>query len=100
MAAMVANPLHEALQSALRAVGPLVEEITSGIDTPYRQFRSGTVWTGPTAKLFAEQLAQLRSRVRASGEGIVADLQAQLGRTPAQVTEEEAAEIRRRYGFP
>ncbi|MFI7618292.1 hypothetical protein ACIBP6_44450 [Nonomuraea terrae] len=100
MAAMVANPLREALQNALRVVGPMVEEISSDIEKPYRQFQSGTVWTGPTAKLFGEQFAQFRSRVRASGEGIVGELQAMLGRTPAQVTEEEAVDIRRKYGLP
>ncbi|PZG19831.1 hypothetical protein [Nonomuraea aridisoli] len=100
MAAMVVNPLHEALQNALRLVGPMIEEISSDIERPYQQFQSGTVWTGPTAKLFADQFAQFRSRVRASGEGMVGELRTALGRTPAQVTEEEAMAIRREYGLP
>ncbi|WP_336211047.1 hypothetical protein [Nonomuraea sp. LPB2021202275-12-8] len=100
MATMVANPLHEALRNAMRVVGPMVEEIDRDIETPFRQFQSGTVWTGPTAKLFGDQLAQFRSRVRASGEGILGELRAVLGRTPAEVTEEEAVTIKRRYGLP
>ncbi|MEV4173871.1 hypothetical protein [Nonomuraea sp. NPDC049709] len=100
MAAMVSNPLYEALQNALRVVGPMVQEIDSDIETPFRQFQSGTVWTGPTAKLFGAQLAQFRSRVRTSGERIVDELQTALGRTPVQVPEEEAAAIKRRYGLP
>ncbi|MGW3351277.1 hypothetical protein ACWDA3_48950 [Nonomuraea rubra] len=100
MATMVSNPLREALQNALRMVGPMVEEIDSGIETPFRQFQSGTVWTGPTAKLFGTQLAQFRSRVKASGQGIINELQAALGRAPAEVTEEEAVTIKKRYGLP
>jgi len=100
MAAMVPNPLHEALRNALRLVGPLVEEIDSGIEAPLRQFEGGTVWTGPVAKLFGEQFAQFRSRTRTSGEGIVGDLRAMLGRTPVEVSEEEAVVIKRRYGLP
>lgn len=97
---MVANPLYEALRNTLHLVGPLVEEIERDIETPCRQFQAGTVWTGPTAKLFGDQLAQLRSRVRTSGERIVGDLRTTLSRTPPQVTEEEAEAIRRRYGLP
>ncbi|GGP13034.1 hypothetical protein LDL08_32580 [Nonomuraea glycinis] len=100
MAALVSNPLHEALRNALRVVEPMIGEIDSDIETPYRQFQSGTVWTGPTAKLFGDQFAQLRSRVRASEERIVGELRAELGRTPIEVTEEEAAQIKRRYGLP
>jgi hypothetical protein len=100
MAAMVSNPLYEALQSALRMVGPMVEEIDRGIEAPFQQFQSGTVWTGPAAKLFGDQLALFRSRARASGERVMDELRTALGRTPAQVTEEEAATIKRQYGLP
>ncbi|WP_327587892.1 hypothetical protein OHA25_13500 [Nonomuraea sp. NBC_00507] len=78
----------------------MVEEIDSGIETPFRQFQSGTVWTGPTAKLFGDQFAQFRSQARASGERIVGELRTALGRTPVEVTEEEAVAIKRRYGLP
>ncbi|MCK2214761.1 hypothetical protein MF672_013295 [Actinomadura sp. ATCC 31491] len=100
MATMVSNPLREALQNVLRMVGPMVEEIDRGIETPFQQFQSGNVWTGPTAKLFGTQLAQFRARVRASGQGIIGELQTALGRTPTEVTEEEAVTIRKRYGLP
>ncbi|WP_146178394.1 hypothetical protein [Nonomuraea fuscirosea] len=78
----------------------MLEEISNSMETPYRQFQSGTVWTGPTAKLFGEQLAQFRARIRMSGDRIVGELQAALGRTPAQVTEDEAVAIKRKFGLP
>ncbi|HEX4814634.1 MAG TPA: hypothetical protein VFV66_17985 [Nonomuraea sp.] len=78
----------------------MVEEIDRGVEAPFQRFQSGTVWTGPTATLFGEQLALFRSRARASGGRIIDELRTALGRTPAEVTEEEAALIKRRYGLP
>lgn len=100
MAAMVANPLYEALRNALNAVGPLIDEVNTDIEAPYRRFEAGTVWTGPTARQFGDQFARFRARVRASGERIVGDLQTALSRTPPRVTEQEAEAIRKSYGLP
>lgn len=97
MAAMVRNPLHEALQQAISTIGPMIEQINADVDRPCRMFHSGKVWTGPTAKQFDAQLAQFSSRARASGHAIVDELRQVLSRTPSEVTEEEAAAIRRKY---
>ncbi|MEV5407546.1 hypothetical protein AB0K60_01740 [Thermopolyspora sp. NPDC052614] len=97
---MVPNPLHLALQNTLRLVEPLVQAVDADLGRPVEKFHSGKVWTGPAAKLFDEQLAQFRSRVRASGDRILSDLHQALARTPQQVTEEEATTIRSRYDLP
>jgi hypothetical protein len=97
---MVPNPLHVALQNTVRLVEPLVQAIDRDLGRPVEKFHSGKVWTGPAARLFDQQLAQLRSRVRTSGDRILADLHQALARTPRQVTEEEAKTIRSRYGLP
>ncbi|GAA3609124.1 hypothetical protein GCM10022419_112610 [Nonomuraea rosea] len=99
MAAMVHNPLHEALQQAVRTIGPMIGQIDADLDRPCKMFHSGKVWTGPTGKQFDAQLTQLSTRARASGQAIMEELRLALGRTPAEVTEEEAASIRRKYGF-
>ncbi|MER6950430.1 hypothetical protein ABT294_41065 [Nonomuraea sp. NPDC000554] len=97
MAAMVRNPLYEALQQAVRTVGPMIEQIDADVDRPCRMFHTGKVWTGPTAKQFDAQLAQHSVRARTSGQAIMDDLRQALGHTPSEVTEEEAASIRQKY---
>ncbi|MEU4579765.1 hypothetical protein [Nonomuraea sp. NPDC023979] len=97
MAAMVRNPLHEALQQAVRTIGPMLEQIDADVDRPTRMFRTGKVWTGPAAKQFDAQLAQFSSRARSSGQAIMDELRQVLSRTPTEVTEEEAASIKRKY---
>jgi uncharacterized protein YukE len=97
MAAMVRNPLHEALQQAMRTIGPMIEQINAEVDRPCRMFHSGKVWTGPAAKQFDVQLAQFSLRARTSGQAIMDELRQVLSRTPSEVTEEEAASIRRKY---
>ncbi|MEO3791307.1 hypothetical protein ABGB14_13975 [Nonomuraea sp. B10E15] len=99
MAAMVRNPLYEALQQAVRTVGSMIEQIDADVDRPCRMFRSGKVWTGPAAKQFDAQLAQFSSQARASGQAIMDELCQALSRTPTEVPEEEAALIRRKYGL-
>ncbi|GLW11940.1 hypothetical protein Misp01_70680 [Microtetraspora sp. NBRC 13810] len=100
MAELVPNPLYTALENALRRVEPLIQEIDQGIEGPYQEFHAGKVWTGPTAKRFDAQLGQYRTRVQTSGRNVLADLRQTLARTPREVTEEEAATLRKRYGLP
>jgi hypothetical protein len=97
---MVANPLYEALTNALRTVEPLINEIEISIETPYQQFHSGKVWSGPAARRFDGQFAHHRTRVRSSADKVLADLRQTLARTPPKVTAEEATAIAARYGLP
>ncbi|WP_431931520.1 hypothetical protein [Nonomuraea jabiensis] len=100
MPAMVSNPLYEALQHAIRAIGSMIEQINTDVDRPSKMFHTGKVWTGPSAKQFDAQLTLLGTRTRTSGQAIMDELRQILGRTPSEVTEEEAASIKRRYGLP
>ncbi len=99
MAQLVTNPLHTALQNALRTVEPLVDDIEQRVEGPYLHFHNGTVWTGPAARRFDEEFTQHRSRVRIASDRILSDLRQALARTPPEVTEEEAKTIRVRYGL-
>jgi hypothetical protein len=100
MTQLVPNPLYAAFENTLRLVEPLVQAVDRDLGRPCDKFHSGEVWTGPTARLFDQQLGQLRSRVRSSNHRIVTDLRQALTRTPREVTEEEAKSIRMRYGLP
>ncbi|RBQ15047.1 hypothetical protein DP939_37220 [Spongiactinospora rosea] len=99
MTEMVPNPLYAALTDALKTVEPLIEEIDTAIDGPFREFHSGKVWSGPAAKRFDGEFGQYRGRSRSAGEAVVADIRAFLARTPEQVTVEEAKAISSRYGL-
>ncbi|WP_214107157.1 hypothetical protein [Acrocarpospora catenulata] len=100
MAQLVPNPLHVALQDTIQTVVALIHATETDLGRPCEVFRSGKVWTGPAAKLFDGQLAQLRARVHTSGDRILADLHYSLSRTPSQVTQEEARTISARYNLP
>ncbi|MEV4078743.1 hypothetical protein AB0J43_00430 [Nonomuraea fuscirosea] len=78
----------------------MIEQINSDVDKPCRAFQSGKVWTGPSAKLFADQLTLFSTRARTSGQAIMDELQQVLRRTPSKVSEEEADSIKRKYGLP
>ncbi|MEV5329776.1 hypothetical protein AB0K67_37100 [Nonomuraea sp. NPDC052634] len=97
MPTMVSNPLHEAIQHAIRTISPLIENINADVDRPCRTFHTGKVWTGPSAKQFDAQLTHFSTRARTAGQAILDDLRTLLARTPTQVTEEEAATIKRTY---
>ncbi|GAA0943859.1 hypothetical protein GCM10009560_57580 [Nonomuraea longicatena] len=99
MAEMVRNPLHEALQQAIRTIGPMIEQIDADLDRPSRMFRTGRVWTGPAATRFDAQLTHYSTRARTSARAIMDELRETLMRTPSEVTEEQAISIRRKYGL-
>lgn len=100
MARLVPNPLHRALQDTVNLVEPLVQAVDRDLGIPCEQFHSGRVWTGPTARLFDQELAQYRSRVRTATAHILANLREALARTPREVPEDEARRIRERYNLP
>lgn len=100
MARLVPNPLYTALQDTIRLVEPLVQAVNRDFGGLCEKFRSGKVWTGPSARVFDQQLAQLEGRVRSSNHRIVTDLQQALIRIPREVTEDEAKDIRVRYRLP
>lgn len=97
MSAMVPNPLHAALSNALRIAESLIDEIEKAVEGPYQQFHAGKVWSGRAAQSFDGQLAHHRTRVRASGDKILADLRQTLARTPPKVTTDEAKTIAAKY---
>lgn len=96
---MVPNPLREALRDALRTIEPLIHEMRDALDAPAKNFHTGRIWTGPVARIFDAELERHNGRVRHAGETILNDLRWQITRTAAEVTEQQAVEISRRYGL-
>ncbi len=99
MSELVPNSLHKALSDALRTAEPLIDEIEQAVEGPYQQFHSNQVWSGPAAQCFDAQLAHHRSRIRAAGDKILADLRQTLAGTPPKVTPEEAKATAAKYGI-
>ncbi|MEV4566788.1 hypothetical protein AB0K12_23720 [Nonomuraea sp. NPDC049419] len=99
MPEMVPNPLREALRDALKTIEPLLHEMRDGLDAPFKNFHTGRVWTGPVAKGFDGELDRHNGRVQYASETILNDLRWLITRTAAEVTEQQAQEISRRYGL-
>ncbi|MFC5834146.1 hypothetical protein [Nonomuraea insulae] len=94
---MVPNPLYEALREAEQKITPLVQNATQAIEQSYKEFHSGLIWMGPTAKLFDTQLELHRSRVVRAGNHILDDLREKMARLPRQVDEKQALALTRQY---
>ncbi|MEU6414118.1 hypothetical protein [Microbispora sp. NPDC046933] len=99
MAELVPNPLYLALRDTLSAAEPMLTEIADEIETQYRAFHSGRVWTGPAAQRFDEQLTLHRTRVRGCADAVLSDLRRILASTSPEVTAEQARDIKTRYGL-
>jgi hypothetical protein len=79
---MVPNPLYEALREAEQKIAPLIQNATQAIEQSYKEFHSGRIWIGPTAKLFDSQLEQHRSRVVRAGNNILEELRQKMAGLP------------------
>ncbi|WP_346106576.1 hypothetical protein [Nonomuraea maheshkhaliensis] len=90
MPEMVPNPLREVLQDTLKTIEPLLHEMRNALDTPFKNFHTGKVWTGPVAKAFDGELDRHNGRV---------NLRWLITPTPAEVPEQQALEITRRYNL-
>lgn len=99
MPEMVPNPLREALQDTLKTIEPLLHEMRNALDAPFKNFHTGRVWTGPVAKAFDGELDRHNGRVKHASETMLNDLRWLITRTPAEVPEQQALEISRRYNL-
>ncbi|MFC5820702.1 hypothetical protein [Nonomuraea harbinensis] len=97
MTDMVPNPLYEALREAEQKITPLIENATRAIEQSYKEFHSGRIWVGPTAKLFDAQLELHRSRVVRAGNNILEDIREKMAGLPRQVDEKQALALTRQY---
>lgn len=94
---MVPNPLYEALREAEQKIAPLIQKATEAIEQNHKEFHSGLIWMGPTAKLFDSQLELHRYRVARAGNNILEDLREKMARMPRQVDEKQALALTRQY---
>ncbi|HLU71719.1 MAG TPA: hypothetical protein VKZ82_06040 [Nonomuraea sp.] len=97
---MVPNPLYEALREAERKLTPLIQNATQAIEQSYKEFHSGKIWTGPTAKLFDAHLELHRTRVVRAATDILEDLRERMAALPRQVDEKQAQALSRQYDLP
>ncbi|MGW3352507.1 hypothetical protein ACWDA3_55235 [Nonomuraea rubra] len=93
----VDNPRYTALQQALTKVEQHVARLRAALDEPFELFCGDAVWIGPVARRFGEDLGHHRQRLKQQAETVVAELEAEIRRTPPKVSpavaREEAARL-------
>ncbi|MFB4280343.1 hypothetical protein ACBJ59_33995 [Nonomuraea sp. MTCD27] len=82
----VDNPRYEALRQALAKVEQHVARLEAALDEPFALFSGDTVWIGPVARRFGEDLSHYRKRLKQQAETVLAELEAELRRTPPKVS--------------
>ncbi|MFI7613468.1 hypothetical protein ACIBP6_19790 [Nonomuraea terrae] len=82
----VDNPRYEALQQALANVERHVARLRAALDEPFDLFSGDAVWIGPVARKFGEDLGHYRQRLKQQAETVMAELEAEIRRTPPKVS--------------
>ncbi|WP_157570351.1 hypothetical protein ACQP1V_35565 [Microtetraspora malaysiensis] len=82
---MVPNPRKQELLRALEKVRMHARQLEAALDPPHATFTGKTVWVGPQARAFADELTQRRARLRSLIQRIVSDLEAEFMATPEKV---------------
>ncbi|TYB56560.1 hypothetical protein FXF51_43035 [Nonomuraea sp. PA05] len=82
----VDNPRYTALREAQVRVERHVAQLRAALDEPFRLFSGDAVWIGPVARRFGEDLGHYRQRLRQQAETVLAELEAEIRRTPPQVS--------------
>jgi hypothetical protein len=62
-----------------------VAALEAALDPPHRQFTGQSVWVGPVARRFAEDLSARRARLRQVGDALIAALEGELRAVPAKI---------------
>ncbi|GIH99186.1 hypothetical protein Pta02_11950 [Planobispora takensis] len=67
------------LEQTLAEVKTRVEILEAALDPAHRQFTGRSVWVGPTARRFADDLIARRVRLRQAAQALVATIEEELG---------------------
>ncbi|MGI5486979.1 hypothetical protein [Microtetraspora malaysiensis] len=87
---LMPNPRHQELRAALVAVREHAAMLEAALDRPCAEFGNDPVWVGPTARAFGAELNGRRSRVQTAIQHMLAELEAELRATPAQIPRRSA----------
>ncbi|WP_141704267.1 hypothetical protein [Planobispora rosea] len=74
-----ADARRRLLERTLVEVKARVEVLETALDPAHRQFTGGSVWVGPTARRFAEDLIARRVRLRQAAQALVTTIEEELG---------------------
>ncbi|GAA3117351.1 hypothetical protein GCM10010466_05430 [Planomonospora alba] len=88
---LVPNPRKEELLRALERVRMHAARLEAAFDPPHATLTGKAVWTGPTARAFAEELTARRARLRTLTRRIVEELEAEFTATPEKAGRSPAA---------
>ncbi|MFI6887469.1 hypothetical protein SAMN05216275_14842 [Streptosporangium canum] len=82
---LVPNPRRQVLEQTLAEVRARVAILEAALDSAHGQFTGQSVWVGPTARRFAEDLTARRVRLRQAAKALVDALEEELRSVPAKV---------------
>jgi hypothetical protein len=86
----VANPALAALKSLRSDLAKDVDTYRSALATTARDMGGKKVWTGKAASDWEKQVTHQRSQVKTLVDKLLPIVDAEIARTPAQVTQAEA----------
>ncbi|GHH64064.1 hypothetical protein GCM10017673_06050 [Streptosporangium violaceochromogenes] len=92
---MVPNPRRERLRQLLLEAEDRAREVRQAYQSAVGAMRSGKVWTGPTAAMWADELEERHHRLGRLARRVVEAVEEELRREPALVTEAQADAMRR-----
>ncbi|SDR30698.1 hypothetical protein [Thermostaphylospora chromogena] len=92
---LVPNPRHARLKNLLAEAEDRAHEVRTAYRDALTAMRSQTVWTGPTAEKWADELEEQHRRLVRLAQRVVDAIEVELHRHPAMVTRSEADAARR-----
>ncbi|WP_329084854.1 MULTISPECIES: hypothetical protein [unclassified Streptosporangium] len=82
---LVPNPRRQVLEQTLVEVKARVAILEAALDPAHGQFTGQSVWVGPKARTFTEDLTARRARLRQAAKALVEALEEEIQSAPAKV---------------
>ncbi|MGS2641000.1 hypothetical protein [Streptosporangium sp. LJ11] len=82
---LVPNPRRQVLEQTLAEVRARVAILEAALDPAHGQFTGQSVWVGPKARTFTEDLTARRARLRQAARALVEALEEEIRSAPAKV---------------
>ena len=92
---LVPNPEYRDLLELRDQIKQAMPGIRSALDQPAADLGGGTVWTGPVAEAFSQEVTGRKQRLATLVATLLAGVEARLRTTPADCTRDEVTSYRR-----
>jgi hypothetical protein len=95
MSNLVPNPMYVALDNLYTQLQQDAPTMSNALKAANQQMLFGDTWVGPTGQGWGSQLDGYSRDCATQVNGMLTEIEQQMQATPQQVTEQEAASIRR-----